>query len=101
MAVGGIAFVGSTGEDYATNGYDAISLQTNDPREIVHHLKLVKSSPNFGKKLRLNAKNSAKRYTWEAIIDRLLLPYLIEMNVDVPLSQLAEAKLKRIPRPFA
>jgi glycosyltransferase involved in cell wall biosynthesis len=101
MAVGGIAFVGSTGEDYATNGYDAISLQTNDPREIVHHLKLVKSSPNFGKKLRLNAKNSAKRYTWEAIIDRLLLPYLIEMNVDVPLSELAEAKLKQIPRPFA
>jgi hypothetical protein len=26
---------------------------------------------------------------------------LIEMNVDVPLSQLAEAKLKQIPRPFA
>jgi hypothetical protein len=51
--------------------------------------------------LRLNAKNSAKRYTWEAIIDRLLLPYLIEMNVDVPLSQLEEAKLKQIPRPFA
>ena len=85
MAVGGIAFVGSTGEDYATIGYDTISLQTTDPREIVHHLKLMKSSPNFGKKL----------------IDRLLLPYLSEMNVDVPLSQLAEAKLKQIPRPFA
>jgi glycosyltransferase involved in cell wall biosynthesis len=100
MAVGGIAFVGSTGEDYATNGYDTISLQTNDPREIVHHLKLIKGSPSFGKKLRLNAKNSAKRYTWEAIIDRLLLPYLIEMNVGVPLSELAESKLKQLPRPF-
>jgi glycosyltransferase involved in cell wall biosynthesis len=100
MAVGGIAFVGSTGEDYATNGYDTISLQTNHAREIVHHLKLIKSSPSFGKKLRLNAKNSAKRYTWEAIIDRLLLPYLIEMNVDVPLSELAESKLKQLPRPF-
>ena len=96
MAVGGIAFIGSTGEDYATNGYDTISLQTNDPREIVHHLKLIKSSPGYGKKLRLNARNSAKRYTWEAIIDRLLLPYLIEMNVDVPLSQLAESKLKQL-----
>jgi hypothetical protein len=48
MAMGEIAFVASTGEDYATNGYDTISLQTTDPREIVHHLKLMKSSPNFG-----------------------------------------------------
>jgi hypothetical protein len=59
MAMGGIAFVGSTGEDYATNGYDTISLQTTDPREIVHHLKLMKKFSQFWQ-LRLNAKNSAK-----------------------------------------
>ena len=100
MAVGGIACVGSTGEEYATNGYDAISLQTNDPREIVHHLKLLKSSPSFAKKIRSNAKNSAKRYTWEAIIERILLPYLVEMNVDVPLSKLAESKLKQLAQPL-
>jgi glycosyltransferase involved in cell wall biosynthesis len=97
MAAGGIALVGSTGEDYATNGYDAIALQTNDPREIVHHLKLIKLSSGYGKKLRSNARNSARRYTWEAIIERLLLPYLIEMNVDAPLSQLVESKLLAHP----
>jgi len=83
MAVGGVAFVGSTGEEYATPGYDAISLQTSDPREIVHYLASFHRSPEMEVRLRRAARRSAARYTWQSVIRRVLVPILEELGVRI------------------
>ncbi|MCJ7510396.1 MAG: glycosyltransferase [Dehalococcoidia bacterium] len=81
MAAGGVAFVGCTGEEYATPGYDAISLQTNDPLEIVHYVAYLRGSPDAEDRLRRAARRSAARYTWHSVIRRVLIPILQEMGV--------------------
>ena len=82
MAVGGVAFVGSTGEDYVTPGHDAIALQTDDPREIVHRLLYLLGSRQETTGIRQAARRTARRYTWRAVIQRVLLPCLREMGVS-------------------
>lgn len=81
MAVGGVAFVGCTGEEYVTPGYDGICLQTSDPREIVHYVAYLHSSPEAEGRLRRAARRSAARYTWQAVIRRVLVPILEELGV--------------------
>lgn len=81
MAVGGVALVGCTGEDYVTPGYDAVSLQSNDPREIVHHVTALSANPDLSRRMRQAARATAARYTWQAVIKRVLLPYLGELGV--------------------
>jgi glycosyltransferase involved in cell wall biosynthesis len=83
MAVGGVAFVGCTGEDYVTPGYDAVSLQSNDPMEIVHHVNALVSEPETARQMRHSARTSAARYTWPAVLDRVLLPHLAELGSEV------------------
>jgi hypothetical protein len=82
MAVGGIAFVGCTGEDYVTHRQDAISLQSSDPREIVHQLSYLRRSREAARRLRRAARCSAARYTWASVIRRVLLPFLQELGID-------------------
>jgi glycosyltransferase involved in cell wall biosynthesis len=82
MAVGGVAFVGSTGEDYVIPGYDAVSLQTSNPREIVHRVAYLHGSKADVRRLRRAARHSAARYTWPAVIRRVLLPVLEEMGLS-------------------
>jgi glycosyltransferase involved in cell wall biosynthesis len=83
MAVGGMAFVGSTGEDYVTPGYDAVSLQTNEPREIVYHVLRLRSEKKQVTQMRQAARRKAMRYTWAAVVERALLPCLRELGVPV------------------
>ncbi len=82
MAVGGVAFVGCTGEDYATNRYDAICLQTNDPLEIAHHATYLQSHPGEALNLRHAAKRTAALYTWRSVIQRVFLPTLEELGIQ-------------------
>jgi glycosyltransferase involved in cell wall biosynthesis len=86
MAVGGVAFVGSTGEDYVTPGHDAIALQSSDPSEIVYHVCRLHSSEEAARRLRRAAWETAARYTWPAVIKRVLLPTLEELGVEFPSS---------------
>ncbi len=83
MAVGGIALVGCTGEDYVTPGHDAISVQSSDPHEIVYHVANLHSGKTDSRKIRLAARRSAARYTWTAVIRRTLLPFLEEQGIAV------------------
>jgi len=82
MAVGGVAFVGCTGEDYVIPGYDAISLQSSDPQEIVHHVIRLKRCMEAAARLRRLARLSAERYTWPEVIRRVFLPVLEQFRVD-------------------
>lgn len=110
MAVGGVAFVGSTGEEYATPGHDAISLQTSDPREIVHYLASLRRSPEAELRLRRAARRSAARYTWQSVIRRVLIPILEELGVRLsypepslvaPPCEMAEAPVPALTAPVA
>jgi glycosyltransferase involved in cell wall biosynthesis len=76
MAVGGVACTGSTGEEYAQDGLNALVLQTNDARELVSLLHWLRSSPQREDELRAAARATATEYSWERILDRVLLPRL-------------------------
>jgi glycosyltransferase involved in cell wall biosynthesis len=83
MAAGGIAAVGATGEEYATNGYDAISLQTDDVREFVRYVARLKNYGGAQRAMRSEARKSAARYTWRAVIERALFPFIREVGFEV------------------
>ena len=83
MACGGIALVGSTGEDYATHGHDAISVQTSIPQEIVRRMAALHHDHKAALTLRAQARLTAALYTWEAVNRRVLLPFLEELGVPL------------------
>ena len=76
MACGGVSFLGATGEDYATPGHDAISLQSSSPRELVGHLLHLKQHPDRVVQLRHHARTTAKRFTWDQVIHAHITPML-------------------------
>ena len=76
MACGGLSFVGATGEDYATPGHDAISLQTSDPAELVARLLYLRQHPELAMRLRQEARRTAARFTWSRVIRTHIAPML-------------------------
>jgi glycosyltransferase involved in cell wall biosynthesis len=73
MAAGGVAMVGSTGEDYADPFRNALVLDTEDPVEIVTLLRLIKDRPDLAASIRKRGLATALDYAWEKVIDQLLL----------------------------
>lgn len=72
MAAGGIAFTGGTGEDYAIPFNNSIVLETSDPREIVIYLSYLEEHPNETNEIRRLAKETARLFTWERVIEYLV-----------------------------
>jgi glycosyltransferase involved in cell wall biosynthesis len=73
MAAGGLAVTGSTGEDYAAAYRNALVLETDDPIELVTELNLLKERPQLASSMRRRGRVTARQYTWEKVIDQLLL----------------------------
>jgi glycosyltransferase involved in cell wall biosynthesis len=73
MAAGGLAMVGSTGEDYAQAFRNALVLETDDPVEIVTLLRLIKEKADLAASIRKRGRTTARDYSWEKVIDQLLL----------------------------
>jgi len=71
MAAEGIAFTGSTGEDYAVSFENAVALETDDPEEIVGYLLHMERHPEERDKVRHAGKQTASEFTWEEVIDNL------------------------------
>ncbi|UCF20280.1 MAG: glycosyltransferase [Gemmatimonadota bacterium] len=82
MAANGIACVGGTGEDYAVPGWNALLLQTNDPREFLGLFQRLLANPDENRAIRTRAGATARRYTWNQIIRRDLLPRLYSLVSD-------------------
>ena len=76
MAAGGVACTGSTGEDYAIPGQNALVLETADPWEFVTLFNELRTNPVKERALRRAARATAERYAWSQIVRRLLLPRL-------------------------
>ncbi len=72
MAAGGIAFTGSTGEDYAIHFVNSIVLQTGDPKEIEGYVTYLRDHPDEGSRIRHGARRTAGFYTWEAAARNLI-----------------------------
>ena len=78
MAAGGIAFTGSTGEDYVVSFENAVALETDDPDEIVGYLTHLGRHAEERDKIRRSGQRTACEFRWEAVIDNLIgkLEYL-------------------------
>jgi hypothetical protein len=73
MAAAGVAFVGSTGEDYAVPYLNSVVLDTDDPAEINIALAFLRAHAGFVERLRTDAQETARSFTWEnVIVDNLL-----------------------------
>lgn len=72
MASGGVAFVGSTGEDYAEPFRNAIAIETEDPAEVATYVRHLAAHPEATRNLRIAAQRTAREFTWQRVIDLLL-----------------------------
>ncbi|HEY8497765.1 MAG TPA: glycosyltransferase family 4 protein [Limnochordales bacterium] len=72
MGAGGVAVTGATGEDYAVPYHNAVVLETDDPREIVHHVARLAEEPALGEALRRNGHETAARFAWPDVIAGML-----------------------------
>ena len=102
MAAGGLAVTGSTGEDYASAYRNALVLETDDPIELVTELKLLKDRPQLAAAIRRRGRVTARQYTWEKVIEQLLLRVefaAAQQAVRLPAPEAGVAKTpKRPPR---
>jgi glycosyltransferase involved in cell wall biosynthesis len=73
MAAGGLAVTGSTGEDYADAYRNALVVETDDAIELVTELNLIHERPRLAAAIRRRGRVTARAYTWEKVIDQLLL----------------------------
>lgn len=74
MAAYGVACTGISGEDYAVPGHNAIVLQTHAPGEAVAQIERLVSRPDEARALRRAGSNTARKYAWDRVIERNLLP---------------------------
>jgi len=87
MAAGGVAFVGSTGEDYAVPFLNSVVLDTDDPAEIGIALDFLRRHPEVVERLRSDAQETARSFTWEnVVVDTLLgkLEYVSRRQLVTP-----------------
>jgi glycosyltransferase involved in cell wall biosynthesis len=87
MGAGGLAFVGSTGEEYAEPRRNAVVLDTPDPREIVVQLRQLLADPAEITRLKRNGKATARAFLWPEVLRELFakLEYVaLTRGVEVP-----------------
>jgi glycosyltransferase involved in cell wall biosynthesis len=73
MASGGVAVVGSTGEDYAEAYSNALVIETEDPTELATSLRVLRQRPDLATRIRRQGRATARAYTWDQVIPQLLL----------------------------
>ena len=87
MGAGGVAFVGSTGEDYAVPFLNSVVLDTDDPTEIGIALDFLRAHPDVVTRLRYEARETARSFSWENVVmDTLLgkLEYVARRQLVTP-----------------
>lgn len=72
MGAGGIAFTGSTGEDYAIPFENAMVLDTADPGEIVGYVTHLQHHPEEKEEIRQGARRTAATFVWDRVVDNLI-----------------------------
>lgn len=82
MAAGGIAFTGSTGEDYAISFHNSIVLETADSKEIESYILYLNSHPEEQERIRKAGRNTATRFCWDQVVANLIqrLEYMAKVQ---------------------
>ena len=100
MAAGGLAFIGSTGEDYAISFHNSIVLETADPKEIESYVLYLDSHPREAERIRRTGRYTAARFVWEQVaeylIQRLEYQAKIQSIISVPVKTKQESTLVKI-----
>jgi glycosyltransferase involved in cell wall biosynthesis len=105
MAVGGVACVGTSGEDYAVPGHNALVVERNDPQEFIAMFNVLRAHRAQAQALRRAARTTAKLYKWSKIVQQVLLPRLGLLAVPAnggartPLSIVQPTHKRRTPCP--
>ncbi len=72
MGAGGVAFTGSTGEDYAIPFENAVVLDTTDPGEIVGYVSRLQNHPQEAEEIRQQGRRTAETFLWERVMENLI-----------------------------
>ena len=67
MACGGLAFVGATGEDYASNLVNCVSIETSDPLEMAVYIEALLNQRDMMSEIRRNGRINAEAFTWNKV----------------------------------
>jgi glycosyltransferase involved in cell wall biosynthesis len=73
MAAHAVVVTGATGEDYVLPFHNGFALDTDDPAEIVRVLDWLHQRPGRVRAVRASAYETARRYRWSNIVERLVL----------------------------
>ncbi|HXE72831.1 MAG TPA: glycosyltransferase family 4 protein [Candidatus Nitrosotenuis sp.] len=71
MGCGGVAFTGSTGEDYAQTFINSVVIDSDDPREMSGYIEDILQFPEISHRLRVQAQVTASHYLWDLVIQEL------------------------------
>jgi glycosyltransferase involved in cell wall biosynthesis len=74
MGAGGLACTGSSGEDYAQPGRNALVLNTQDPQEFLGLFAQLRLRPARELRIRAAGRATARQYAWREIVQDVLLP---------------------------
>jgi glycosyltransferase involved in cell wall biosynthesis len=83
MAIEGIACTGSTGEEYARPGENALVVASDDPREFIGQFDRLFGDSQRVAAMRRAARRTAGEYTWWRVIDEHLLPRVEQVRSEV------------------
>ena len=72
MAAGGIAYVGSTGEDYAISGQNSIVLDTGSGEEIASMAIALREDRDWSVRVRRTGRELATLFTWDNSIEIMI-----------------------------
>jgi glycosyltransferase involved in cell wall biosynthesis len=89
MASGGVAVVGSTGEEYARPYVNSLAVTTDRGEEVADALLGLQERPELGARMRRNARRDAAEMTWPRVIETLAarLRYISEHQGAAPPSR--------------
>jgi glycosyltransferase involved in cell wall biosynthesis len=73
MASDALVVTGATGEDYLVPFHNGFALDTDDPCEIVRCLDWARRDPGRERALRTAARETAGRYRWADVTERLFI----------------------------
>lgn len=103
MASGGVAFTGATGEDYAIHRRNSVVHETGGSWEIVSNLLYLREHPEEEERMRRAARNSARLFAWEKVVENLTGKVEQEARIQGALPGIARAQPKaletRVPVP--
>lgn len=75
MASRGVVVTGSSGEDYVMSFRNGFALDSDRPGEIVGVLRWLDQDPARSTAIRKAARQTAKLYGWDHVVDRLLFAF--------------------------